>query len=256
VLAALLGLAAAPWPGFLGVWGAGGPTLALALGVSAAALLVGHTSRPSAVAAGLLLGAALLAQPLLTLCLGVALALWGWPQARGRLGLSSAVAIVLAAPGLLRLGRAVSVGEAVAAFGALSATGLLRFVIGVGLLALAVFVSHRLSVSSPGLRILVAMLIAVSATALLVRAHLGPAAGQLEPAARRALVRLEGEGRPLEAVCAPPGLIDWVPALGGRPPGVPDRDTPGPWIPHVLREEWDRAPRRGCSRELDSHPER
>ena len=50
-LGAVLGLAAAPWPGFLAMWGEGGPVLALGRGFSAAALLIGHASRPSAVAA-------------------------------------------------------------------------------------------------------------------------------------------------------------------------------------------------------------
>jgi hypothetical protein len=251
MLAALLGLAGAPWPRFLEVWGEGGPTLALALGVSAAALLIGHTSRPSAVAAGLLLGAALLAQPVLTVGLGLALALGSRPGARSRLGLSSAVAVVLAAPGLLRLGRAVSLREVVGTLEAVSVTGLLRFATGLGLFALAIFVAHRLSGSGTRPRALIGALIAVSAAVLLLRVHLGPAAGQLDPAARRALTKLDGQGHPTEAICGPPALIDWVPALGGRPPGVPSRDDPGPWIPHVLQEEWDGALPRQCSRTLD-----
>jgi hypothetical protein len=259
-LAALLGLAAAPWPAFLAVWGAGGPTLALGLGLGAVTLLVGHTSRASAVAAGVLLGASLLAQPLLALGLAAAVALRASPAGRGRVGLASTLAVALAAPGLLRLGRAFSVGELPATLGGALVTGFVRFVVGLGLIALAVFVARRLSPSGPRVRVLVAAIVAVSALALLVSGHLRWAAGQLDPTVRRALARLEGEGRPMEAVCAPEGLVDWVPALAGRPPGVAAGDSPRPWIPPVLRGEWSRAPERGCSRELNpasgrrSHP--
>jgi hypothetical protein len=254
-LVTLLGLAAAPWPDFLAMWGEGGPTLALALGGSAATLLIAHRSRPSAVAAGLLLGAALLAQPLLALGLGLAVGAWCGSRARGRLGLSAGVAVVTAGPGLLRVGQALSVGELLSALGGISAAEVLRFATGLGLIVLAVFVAHRLSWSRRPLRVLAAATVAVSAVALLVRMHLGPAGGQLEPATRRALAGLAEEGRPTEAVCAPPGLIDWVPALAGRPPGVYPSAS-GPWIPPVLREEWRRRARRGCSREMDSHAER
>jgi hypothetical protein len=260
MLAVLLALAAAPWPGFLALWGEGGPTLALALGVSAATLLVGHGSRPSAVAAGLLLGAALLAQPVLTLGLGLAVAAWSGREGRGRLGLSAGVAAVLAGPGLFRLGQALSMGELVTASRTITATELLRFVTGLGLIALGIVVAHRLSSSHPRMRVLAGALVAVSTLVLLVRMDLGPASGQLPPAARRALAGLAKQGRPMDAVCAPVGLIEWVPALAGRPPGVTEPGMPGPWIPPLLREEWDRAPRRGCSMELDpeaksrSHP--
>jgi hypothetical protein len=83
-----------------------------------------------------------------------------------------------------------------------------------------------------------------SAALLLVAAHLGPAAGQLGPAELRALVALEREARPTEAVCAPPEVVDWVPALAGRPVGA--SGAQGPWMPHVFREETRQSLRRPC----------
>ncbi len=62
-LGALVGLAAAPWPGALAPWGQGEALLALAVALPAAALIVGHASRSSALAAGMLLAASALAQP-------------------------------------------------------------------------------------------------------------------------------------------------------------------------------------------------
>ena len=56
-LGALVGLAAAPWPGTLVPWGEGEALLALGLALPAAALLLGHASRSSAVAAAMLLAA-------------------------------------------------------------------------------------------------------------------------------------------------------------------------------------------------------
>ena len=64
-LGAVVGLAAVPWPGALSAWGEGEGLLALAFALPAVALLVGHASRSSAVAAGMLLAASALAQPLL-----------------------------------------------------------------------------------------------------------------------------------------------------------------------------------------------
>jgi hypothetical protein len=64
-LGALVGLATAPWPGALSPWGEGEALLALGLALPAAALLLGHASRPSALAAGMVLAASALAQPIL-----------------------------------------------------------------------------------------------------------------------------------------------------------------------------------------------
>ena len=105
-LGALLGLAAAPWPGFLAPWGEGEALLALAFALPAAALLVGHASRSSAVAAAMLLAAAALAQPVLAALVGLGAA--GAAARReglGRPGLALGLALVLAAPGLWPLAR-------------------------------------------------------------------------------------------------------------------------------------------------------
>ena len=294
-LGALLGLATAPWPGFLAMWGEGGPILALALGLSAATLLLGHSSRPSAVAAGMLLGAALLAQPVLAVTVGVLIGVWvawkriearatavipspaegttgeesdaGPPGSRslvarshdeaprddtaGRLALAFGVAVVLAGPALVRLARALSAPEAAGVLKAIQGRELMSFVTGLALLGLAALLAHLLTNARPRSRVLTGALVVVSVVILLVGVHAGPAAGQLEPESLHALASLEGEHRPLEAVCASEGILDWVPALGGRLPGGMGKEGPEPWIPHPLRDEWRQAPRRHCSKRLD-----
>lgn len=265
-LAALLGLSAAPWPGFLAVWGEGGPVLALALALSATTLLIGHSSRPSAVAAGTLLGAAALAQPLLTLVVAVSLGLWagatGDSSGAGRtaalamtrrLALALGVAIVLAAPALLRLARALSPGEILGAMRSLQPTELADFVTGLVLFALATVVAHLLAGHRRRQGWLVGVLVAVSAVLLLVVAHLGPAAGQVGPADLRALATLREEARPTEAVCAPAGVVDWVPALAGRPVGGSGKEAPRPWVPPAFREEAGRGFPGPC-RNMDAAP--
>ncbi len=255
-LAALLGLAVAPWPGFLALWGEGGPVLALALGLSAVALLIGHTSRPSAVAAGMLLGAAALAQPLLTLAIAVGLAIRSLVarphgplgMTGGRLGLAFGVGFVLAAPGLLRLARALSPGEALAVLGSPRPSELADLATGLVLVAVATLLAHLLVGTQPRPGLLAVALVAASAAVLLVAVHLGPAAGQIGPADLRALAALEREGRPTEAVCAPAELVDWVPALAGRPTGGSSAQGPGPWVPAVFREEASQAPERPCNK--------
>jgi len=131
-LGALLGLALAPWPGFLVVWGEGGAIVGLALGISGAALLVGHSSRSSSVAASLLLGSSALGQPLLAAAIAAiagAAALWRpvaqtasgveagerRASARGRLVLALSLALVLDVPYIVRLGHDLSAGAAASA---------------------------------------------------------------------------------------------------------------------------------------------
>jgi hypothetical protein len=284
-LGALLGLAAAPVPTFLEMWGEGGPVLALALLLPAATLLLEHASKPSAVGAGVLLAAALLAQPFLAVMVGMAVAGWvawrrttdeghpevevsqsqiprrtveGWaPRDAGprRLALAFAVALVLAGPGLLRLARALSISEAADALGGIKGGELMGFVTGLALLGLAVLLAHLLGVGRSPSRVLTGALVAVSTGMLLVGVHGAPAAGQLAPETLRALARLESEGRPLEAVCAPRGVLDWVPALGGRIPGWAGKEGPKLWLPYALREEAARTPRPGCTRVLADPPE-
>jgi hypothetical protein len=287
-LGALLGLATAPWPAFLAMWGEGGPVLALGLALPAAVLLVGHSSRPSAVAAGMLLAAALLAQPVLTLGIGVVIAVWAvWresgvvivdpepvenreilrrtlndeaPQDDGgvsltrRVALAFGVAAALAGPALVRLGRALSTQEAAGVLKAIQGRELMSFVTGLALLGLAALLARLLIEARPRSRVFPGALVALSVVILLVGVHGGPAAGQLEPATLAALAGLEGEHRPLEAVCGPEGALDWVPALGGRVPGGMGKEGPEPWVPHALRDEWDQAPRRDCSKRLDPLP--
>ena len=322
-LGALLGLATAPWPGFLAMWGEGGPLLALGLGLSAAALILGHSSRPSAAAAGMLLGAGLLAQPVLTLGMGGVIAAWmAWvgegraaanavipsppagtageesdarargirslarrphdgalrddmssARARGsrslvarsndgaprddragRLGVAFGMAVVLAGPALVRLAEALSAKEAAGVLTAIEGREVMSFVTGLALLGLAAFLARLLVEARPRTGVLTGALVVVSAVILLVGAHAGPAGGQLEPESLHALADLEAEHEPLEAVCAPEGVLDWVPALAGRVAGGMGKEGPEPWVPHALREEWARAPRPGCSKKLDASP--
>jgi hypothetical protein len=256
-LGALWGLAAAPWPGVLALWGEGGSALALALGLSAAALLIGHWSRPSAVAAGMLLAAAALSQPALTVVvgLGVAVALragLGRHGCRtGRLVLAFGVALVLVAPAGWRLAQALSPSEALSVLTSLRPRELADFALGSAAVALATFLATRLVRPPLRLGVLAAALVAVSATILLLGLHTAPAPGQLAPATLRALARLAGEGRPLQAVCAPEGLADWVPALAGRPTGLARAGDGRPWVPPVFRDESRASPPRSCSIRLD-----
>jgi len=271
-LGALVGLAATP-SGVLAMWGAGGPGLALGFGLSAAALLLGHTSRPSAVAAGMLLGAAALAQPLLALAVGAGLATavlagvtrqvpWDPVTAGGdarslaraarlRLGLACAVALGLAGPGLLPLARALSVNEALGVLGSPRPHEIVDLLSGLVLVPLVALLARGLAQGSRLPRVVAVSLVAVAAVVVFVRTHGLLASGQLAPESRRALSRLARTPRPLEAVCAPESLVDWVPALAGRPAGGMGGSAPRPWVPHALREERARSPVPPCSRKLD-----
>jgi hypothetical protein len=285
VLAALLGMSVAPGPGFLGLWGEGGPVLALALGLPAATLLIGHTSRPSALAAGLLLAAATLAQPLLTLVIAGGLGVWvvltagpgtascttsraqgrndpvpvvlasgardAGSQLRmtgGRVLLAFCVGVVLAAPALLRLARALSPEEALTVLRSPHPSEVADFATRLVFVALAAVLAHLLVSTRPRPGAPAAFLVAASAALLLVTVHLGPAAGQVGPGDLRALADLGQEGRPTEVVCAPAAVVDWVPALAGRPAGGSADEAPGPWVPHVFREEARRGRREPCRR--------
>ena len=154
-LGAIVGLAVAPWPLWLSAWGAPDAVLALALLLPALALVAGHGSRSSAVAAGFLLAGGVLAQPLLAvgaLAAGALLALrpvaaGALPSARPgvslardrrfvarRLALVSATALVLALPGLWPLAKALSLSESAGALHALAPADAAWF--GAGLLAI------------------------------------------------------------------------------------------------------------------------
>jgi hypothetical protein len=278
-LSALLGLALAPWPGSLATWGADGALVGLSLGVTGAALLVGHSSRSSAVAAGLLLGSSALGQPLLAAVItGIAVVAVLWrPVARVALGtnaperraaagrrlvLALGVALALAAPYLVRLGHDLSAREATAALTSPTPRDLRALALGAILLASAfAFASWlvplraregglaRLRPREGGLAPLrpregglaVLALVAVSAVLLVVRVDAWIARGQLRAQTQAAIVRAGAATGALDAVCAPEGARDWIPALAGRQAG-----EPGPWIPPAYRDEWAARARRPC----------
>jgi hypothetical protein len=213
-----------------------------------------------------LLAAAALAQPLLALTITAVLVVlrsspWaalrgagrGPSRARGRRDdalVAVGVGAILAAPALVRLGRALSVREALAALGSPRGAEVAQFVTGLALLTLAALLAHRLAWPRPG--VLAAALFAMSATILIVSVRVGPARGQLAPESVRALARLEGEKRLLQAVCAPAALVDWVPALAGRPAGGSRSDRARPWVPHVFEDEFGRSSPPPCARRLDA----
>jgi hypothetical protein len=211
-------------------------TLGLALGVSAAALLLRGRERAPAVAAGLLLGGALVSDPLLlalvlpvTLSIGPARAVraaGGERRAQAvRAGLACGFALLLAAPALLRFDVTLSPAERAAA-GPLVLTSEHLFGIGWVLAALAAawglaYVSRRVEEGADGR---FGLRRAVTAAAVLVgalgtawgAAHVGP---RLPPSAaeRRALEALAAATTIDDVVCidaATPQV--WIPALVGR----------------------------------------
>jgi hypothetical protein len=250
-LVAILALAAVPWPGVLAVWGEAGAVLALPLLLAAATLLTGHTSRPSAVAAGFLLAAAALAQPLLSLGALAALAVTGGRRDLRRRGLTGGVALALALPGLLRTAKALSGREALSVLAAVRPAEAGTFVGGMALVTLLAL----LAAGRRGRRLSRATAVALSISAgllLVLRVHGGLAAGQLPLPVRSALARAARRTTPLEAVCAPADVVDWVPALAGRPVGASGPGAAGPWVPPVLRDEAARAPRPPCACSVDA----
>jgi hypothetical protein len=167
------------------------------------------------------------------------------------LGLAFGVAVVLAGPALVRLAEALSAREAAGVLTAIQGREVMSFVTGLALLGLAALLTRLLVEARPRTGVLTGALVVVSAVILLVGAHAGPAAGQLEPESLHALADLEAEHEPLEAVCAPEGVLDWVPALAGRVPGGMGKEGPEPWVPHALRDEWAQAPHPDCSKKLE-----
>jgi len=250
-LGALVGLAAAPWPGTLVPWGEGEALLALGLALPAAALLLGHASRSSAVAVGMLLAASALAQPVLSAIVLFVCTIaenLSPREGRSRLALSGTVALLLAAPGLWPLVRSLSLREAEGILLSVRPHELLPFALGLVLAAFAPLLFLRLAEPRSRAGRLVTAALALVATALLVaRVHGWIASGQLPPPVRVALLRVAAETDPLQVVCAPEGARDWVPALAGRAAG-----EPGPWIPPVYGDEWVLRPRRRCGARLDT----
>ena len=247
-LGAVAGLAAAPWPGALSPWGEGEGLLALAFALPAVALLVGHTSRSSALAAGMLLAAAALVQPLLAAGILLAVAVRFRRQGRAsRLVLAFGLALALAAPGLWPLAQSLSPGEVMAIARSVRPGELLTLAVG---LALAAFFPLALvwlaEPRSRASRLATAGLAVVGAALLVARVHGWIASGQLPPDTREALARAAAETSPLDAVCAPEGAREWVPALAGREAG-----EPGPWIPPVYADEWAARTPRPCAARLE-----
>jgi hypothetical protein len=249
-LGAVVGLAAAPWPGALAPLGEAEALLALAFALPAAALLAGHASRSSSLAAGMLLAAAALAHPLVAAGAGLAaagLALRRRPGSAGRLAGAIALALLLAAPGLWPLARALSADELFGVLQSVRPAELPAVAVGLLLAAVAAPGLARLAGPLPLARRLAAGALAlVGAALLVVRLHGWIAAGQLPAATREALARVEAATGPLAVVCASEAARDWVPALAGRAAG-----EPGPWVPPPYAEEWSRRPIRPCSSLLD-----
>jgi hypothetical protein len=252
-LVATLALAAVPWPGVLAVWGEEGAILALPLLLAAAALLTGHTSRPSAVAAGILLAAATLAQPLMSLGMVAALAVAGGQRELPRRALAGGVAVALALPGLLRTAGALSGREALLVLETVRPGEVGTFVEGVALATLlALLVGGRRGRRLP--LAVVATLSVFAGVVLVLRVHGWLAGGQLPLPVRSALARVSRRTTPLEAVCASADVVDWVPALAGRPVGASGPRAAGPWVPPVFRDEAERGPRLPCALSVDAPP--
>ena len=247
-LGAVVGLAAAPWPGALSPWGEGEGLLALAFGLPAVALLIGHASRSSAVAAGMLLAAAALVQPLLAAGMLPAVAVRLRQRgSAGRLVLAFALALALAAPGLWPLARSLSPREVVVIARALRPGELLTLAVGLALAASLPLALVRLAKPrSRAGRLATAGLAVVGAALLVARVHGWIASGQLPALTRDALARAAAGTNPLDALCAPEGVREWVPALAGREAG-----EPGPWIPPVYADEWAARTPRPCGARLE-----
>ena len=247
-LGAVVGLAAAPWPEALSPWGEGEGLLALAFALPAVALLIGHASRSSALSAGMLLAAATLAQPLLAAGMLLAAAVrLGRRESAGRLVLTFAFAVPLAAPGLWPLAQSLSPREVVVLARAVRPNEVLALAVGLALVASAPFALARLAgPRSRAGRLAAAGLAVVGAGLLVARVHGWIAAGQLPSSTREALARATAETNPLDALCAPEGALPWVPALAGRRPG-----DPGPWIPPAYADEWAARIPRPCRARLE-----
>jgi hypothetical protein len=259
-LGALVGLAASPWPGTLAPLGEGEALLALAFALSGAALIVGHASRSSALAAGMLLAAAALAHPVIAAMViaatvlaaivpvGRTIAAKRGPLAgRSRIILSGILTLLLAAPGLYPLAQCLSLAEARSILLSIRPSDLLPAALGLVLGAFSPLLFFlRLPARLPG-RAAAAALATVATVLLVARVHGWIGSGQLSPPLRAALERVARETDPLQSVCAPEGARDWLPALAGRAAG-----EPGPWIAPVYTDEWARRPRRRCGARLET----
>ena len=233
-LAAVLTVAAARVPTAFAAFGDGGPVLALAFVVAAAAWLGPAGGRSSAVAAGCFLATAALSQPLLAVAalsaLGLRLRPWRDESARVRLALATAVAAILAAPLLARLAGAFSAGEAVSA---LPGAAPLARALAASALAIAAPAMVRRFWPSRGALGAVGLLVMVLGAAWSARREWLDRANELQPAPaeRAAIVLLTSHTRPLATICIEPGGAGvWIPALAGRA-------VSHPWVPAAYRDE-------------------
>ncbi len=247
LLGVLSGLAVAHGFDWLALWGSGEAALCLGLVLPATALLLGHASRSSGLAAGMLYGAGLVAQPLLTVVVGLASAAAllrrRRPRGFGRFALVWAAAAVLGGPGLAPAVRALSADEMPPILSA-SAGELAAFLCGCAVLLLAALAGR--SLARPARRVRRAVACGLAFGILFVATvHLRIATAQIPSASEEALLRLARATGPLDVVCAPGPLLDWVPALAARAAG-----EPGPWIPAVYRDEWAARIRRRCQASL------
>jgi hypothetical protein len=238
-LAAVLTVALVRVPTAFAAFGDGGPLLALAFIAAATAWLQPGGHRSSAVAAGTFLGASALAQPALTLVAAVALGLrlrpWSDASlARIRLALATGVALVLAAPLLWRLARAVSAGEAAASAAAptVPAVAAVAAAFVVPVLVRRCWPPRRLP-AALGLGALTAVAAWSAREDWLARAG-APQPGGPDYAA---IERVAARTRPLDTICIDPtdGAGLWIPALAGRA-------VSPPWVPLVYRDEAREAP--------------
>lgn len=233
-VSAVLAVAAARAPAAFAAFGDGGPVLALAFVVAAAAWLGPTGSRSSAVAAGTFLGAAALAQPVLAAAALLALTLRlrpgraeeGWP----RLALAAALGAVLAAPLLPRLGRAISTAEALSVLPGWAA--LAPAVAALAVAAALPMVVRRLWPPRRPLAVLGLAALAAAAAGSARREWLDRASElRPRPAQEGAFDRLPAVTRAVDTVCIEPGGPGlWIPALAGRA-------VSHPWVPAVYRDE-------------------
>jgi hypothetical protein len=242
-LGALSGLAVAQGFDWLALWGSGEAFLCLGLVLPASALVLGHVSRSSVFAAGMLFAAGLVAQPLLavavwTTCAVVLLARRS-RRALCRLTLVSGATACLGGPGLVPALSALSARELVMILSP-SARDLAAFLGGSGALLLGGLLARQLTPWARRKRS--SLVVCVGFGALLAAlVHARIAGAQLPVAGQDGLRRLAASTGPLDVVCASPPLLDWIPALAGRAAG-----EPGPWIPVVYEDEWAERIRRPC----------
>lgn len=260
-VAAISGLALAQGVGWLRLWGSGDAFLCLGFVLGAAALLLGHGSRSSAFAAGMLAGAALFAQPLLAAAVWVGCGFMLLSRQRanalstgtaggvrraaiGRFALATAFGLVLAGPGLRPAVAALSARELTAILTSPAGRDMARFVGGLVVVLLAAACARPLAAGTRRARAGFVVLSATAGAVLALTVYAGIAVGQLPAERQRELLRLAVWTQPLDVVCAPAELLDWVPAITGR--AVAD---PGPWIPPIYADEWARRMPRPCVRE-------